>query len=143
MLLHTEIRINATPEHIWNVLMDFDQYPEWNPFVRRISGPSKVGEKLQVELHQVKGKSMVISPEVVVVAQGILFSWKGKFGVKGIFDGQHSFALEGLGEGETNFIHSEEFGGILLPFMRKMIKTTTTESFELMNTALKARCEAG
>ncbi|MFT6183928.1 MAG: hypothetical protein ACJAU0_001235 [Flavobacteriales bacterium] len=121
--------------------MDFNEYPEWNPFIRRISGPTKVGDNLQVELHQVKGKPMVISPEVVIVEPNSLFAWKGKFGVKGIFDGQHSFALEVLGKGETNFIHSEEFGGILLPFMRKMIKTTTTESFKLMNTALKARCE--
>ncbi len=141
MHLQTEITINATPEHIWNVLMDFEHYPEWNPFVRSISGPQKVGEKLQVELHQTKGKPMVISPQVKIVEPNELFSWKGKFGVKGIFDGQHSFALEPLENGTTRFIHSEQFGGILLPFLRKMIKTTTKESFESMNTALKKRCE--
>lgn len=141
MHLETEITINATPEHIWNVLMDFDHYPVWNPFVKSISGPQKVGEKLQVELHQTKGKPMVISPEVKVVEPKKLFSWKGKFGVKGIFDGQHSFALEPLENGTTQFIHSEQFGGILLPFLRKMNKTTTKESFELMNIALKKRCE--
>ena len=34
----TEIEINATPDKVWDVLMDFDSYPEWNPFMQSASG---------------------------------------------------------------------------------------------------------
>lgn len=36
--LNTEIEIRASAEKVRNVLMDFDAYPKWNPFVREISG---------------------------------------------------------------------------------------------------------
>ena len=36
--LHSEIEIDASAERVWGILTDFASYPEWNPFIRRISG---------------------------------------------------------------------------------------------------------
>ena len=47
-VLETEIHITASPERVWSVLMDFDRYPDWNPFIRRARGRVEVGEKLEV-----------------------------------------------------------------------------------------------
>ena len=41
--LHSEIVIDASPERVWDVLTDFASYPQWNPFIRRISGELEVG----------------------------------------------------------------------------------------------------
>jgi uncharacterized membrane protein len=35
--LHTEIDVEAPAERVWEVLMDFASYPQWNPFIRNIS----------------------------------------------------------------------------------------------------------
>ena len=33
---------DAPPDVVWEVLLEFDSYPEWNPFVRAIEGtPAK------------------------------------------------------------------------------------------------------
>jgi len=48
--LHSEIEINASVERVWDILTDFASYPQWNPFVRSISGELKVGERLEVRL---------------------------------------------------------------------------------------------
>ena len=32
--LNTEIEINASAERVWQMLMDFDAYPQQNPFIR-------------------------------------------------------------------------------------------------------------
>jgi uncharacterized protein YndB with AHSA1/START domain len=45
--LRTEIEIAAPPERVWAVLADFDSYPEWNPFIRRIRGQPAAGSKLE------------------------------------------------------------------------------------------------
>ena len=39
----TAIDIDAPADAIWRVLVDFPAYPEWNPFIRRITGEAKVG----------------------------------------------------------------------------------------------------
>jgi Polyketide cyclase / dehydrase and lipid transport len=38
----TEIEINAAPSRVWQVLTDFEKYPIWNPFIKKITGiPAK------------------------------------------------------------------------------------------------------
>ncbi|MDR7016726.1 hypothetical protein [Acinetobacter sp. 3657] len=34
--INTEIIINGSSEEVWNTLMDFEAYPEWNPFIINI-----------------------------------------------------------------------------------------------------------
>jgi len=42
----TDIEIEATPERVWSILLDFPSHPDWNPFVRSIKGVAQVGERL-------------------------------------------------------------------------------------------------
>ena len=39
--------IEATPERVGSILLDFPSHPEWNPFVRCIEGFAIVGIGLQ------------------------------------------------------------------------------------------------
>ena len=43
-----EIEIQSTPERVWEVLTDFDKYPEWNPLLCRAEGKLIVGEKVSL-----------------------------------------------------------------------------------------------
>ena len=36
--LKTTIEINASPAKVWEVLLDFEKYPDWNPFIKNIRG---------------------------------------------------------------------------------------------------------
>jgi hypothetical protein len=38
MQIKTEIPIGAPASAVWSILMDFERYPEWNPFIKKISG---------------------------------------------------------------------------------------------------------
>lgn len=49
--IKTEILINATPEKVWSILTSFDNYPNWNPFIKSIKGEAKVGNKIKVCMH--------------------------------------------------------------------------------------------
>jgi uncharacterized protein YndB with AHSA1/START domain len=48
--LRSEIDIVAPTERVWRVLTDFSAYPEWNPFIRRVSGRAEVSERLVVRM---------------------------------------------------------------------------------------------
>jgi hypothetical protein len=140
--IHTEIEIHAPAERVWRVLTDLAAYPEWNPFVRRGEGEVKVGARLHVCIQPSGGKGMSFRPRVLVADPGRELRWLGHLWVTGLFDGEHSFLIEPLGEGRVRFIQRERFGGLLLPLLWKMLDRETRRGFEEMNRALKLRCEA-
>jgi uncharacterized protein YndB with AHSA1/START domain len=41
--LQTSTDIEAQPERVWAVLADLEAYADWNPFIRRITGPLEPG----------------------------------------------------------------------------------------------------
>lgn len=137
--LRTEIDIDARPEKVWEILMDFAKYPDWNPFIKSISGNAAVDSKLKVRLEPDGGMPMSLEPKVVAVNPNKKFAWRGKLLMSGIFDGQHEFILEPLTDGKTRFVHREEFSGVLVPILWPMLETKTTRAFTQMNEALKER----
>ena len=140
--LHTQIDIDATPETVWNILTDLDNYTDWNPFIIEASGNVTVGEKLVNRIQPPGKKAMTIKPVVTAVEPAKTFEWLGHLGFPGIFDGRHRFDLEATPAGGTRVIHSEMFDGVLVRFLRKMLDTQTKAGFEAMNSALKTRAEA-
>ena len=139
--LRTEIDIRATAEDIWKILMDFERFPEWNPFVRSITGEAKGGAGLKVRIEPEGGMGMTMTPMVIAAVETKKFAWKGKLLFAGLFDGQHEFILEDEGDGRTKFVHREEFSGILVPILWPMLEKNTTRGFNDMNAALKKRAE--
>ena len=69
--------------------------------------------------------------------EGQTFEWLGRLGLPRVFDGRHRFDLRAMPDGGTRVVHSEEFNGVLVRFMRKSLDTQTKQGFEVMNTALK------
>lgn len=143
-LITTSIHIPAPAAAIWSVLMDFEQYPEWNPFIRSISGKATTGEKLTVKLQpNPKKKAMIFHPEVLASKPHREFRWLGHLWFKGLFDGEHRFFLEANEDGSTTFIHEERFTGILVPLLKKMLENDTKTGFVRMNEALRDRVKQG
>jgi len=138
--IRTEITINATPSKVWNILMDFPRHTEWNPFMQ-IEGEAIVGSRLKNTMHLEGQKPQVFRPEVLEVVPEKTFRWEGHLFFKGLFDGEHYFQLEPIAEGNTRLIHGENFRGLLVIPLLKMIGEQTREAFERMNRALKEKCE--
>ncbi len=138
--IETSQVINAPVEEVWKTLMDFDSYPSWNPFIKTLKGKSVVGEQLTAELSLPDKKPMIFKPTVLKCVPNKEFRWKGKLAMKGLFDGEHYFKLEKLADGQTRFIHGENFSGLLSGLLFKMIGDETKEGFEAMNRSLAQEC---
>jgi len=138
--IQTEILINTDITKVWDILMNFDGYPKWNPFITSISGEPKLGARLTVSIKPPDGKGMTFKPTILTLESNKEFRWKGKLGITGIFDGEHYFILESLKKDQTKFIHGEKFSGILVPLVGKMLDKTK-KGFQLMNESIKNECE--
>jgi hypothetical protein len=139
--IKTEIVINARPDKIWNILMDFENYPKWNPFIRSIKGKPETGVQIKVRLEPPDARGMTIKPRVLEVADKRRFRWQGHLVIPGLFDGEHIFELMDNKNGSTTFIHREYFRGVLVPLFRKMLDDNTRRGFEMMNRQLKIESE--
>jgi hypothetical protein len=139
--LTTGIDIDAPAQVVWQILLDFERYPEWNPFVKGISGKAAVGERLALTVQPPGGRAMGFEPTVLAADAPRTLRWLGRVGLPRIFDGEHSFVLEPLAKDRVRLIHAECFRGILVPFLWKGLDTDTRAGFEQMNQALKERAE--
>lgn len=143
-LLETSIEIDAPVEDVWATFGDFARWPEWNPFVVELTGTFEVGERLEARIQPPGGRGMTFKPTVVAYEPPRELRWVGHVLFPGVFDGEHRFVLERIGESRTRFTQSEEFRGALVwLFMGTTGKTRTTLGFEALNRALKERVETG
>ncbi len=138
--LHTEIVIAAPAERVWRILTDFDAYPHWNPFIRRIGGAAVVGAQLDVRIEPPGGAGMAFRPTVVGAEANRELRWLGRLGLPKLCDGEHSLTIESLAAGGVRFVQREVFTGLLVPLLGGTL-AKTSEGFEQMNRALKERAE--
>lgn len=139
--IYTEIQINASLQAVWQELMDFDSYAEWNPMVQFNGGIPQVGNRLDLLLKQPSGGKFAVKSLVTERIENRKFQWLGKFFVRGLFDGRHTYELSEQ-DGGVRFKHYEEFGGILKhPMAWFGVIEKTIPGFVLMNEKLKVRVE--
>ncbi len=139
--IQQSINIKANAAQVWQILMDFDAYPQWNPFVTQISGKAAVGSPLKVSI-QLEGQSLQhFTPEVLIAKDKEEFRWRGKLFFTGLFDGEHYFQLKAISDTETQLIHGENFSGILVRPLLALIGAQTEAGFIAFNQAIKQRAE--
>lgn len=136
--ISTTIDIAAGPERVWAVLTDFARHPEWNPFIRSISGPLEAGGRLTVHICPPGQKGMTFRPKVLAAERARELRWKGRVIIPGIFDGEHFFRLEPVAGG-TRLHHGETFSGLIPALMPARAFMPIEAGFRSMNEALARR----
>ena len=137
----TEIEINASPSRVWQVLTDFEKYPTWNPFIKKISGVVARNEKLEVHMPDPRGGTMAFTPTVLVAERDRELRWLGR-SEGDVFNGEHRFLIELIqNNNEVHFTQSEKFTGSMVESLEGWLDTAVKQNFEDMNRALKQRTE--
>lgn len=142
MKLTTQVLIRATPSNVWSVIIAFNTYPNWNPFIKSITGNVEVGKKMVAIIQPPGSKAMTFKPKVLSFVHHKELTWIGHLFFPGLFDGTHSFELVDNGDGTTTFIQSEVFAGILTPLFKLQLERNTKMGFEQMNNKLKELAES-
>ncbi len=145
----TETEIRASAEHVWRILTDFGRFEAWNPFIRQAEGHVEEGARLKIRIEPPGGRAMTFRPTVTRAVPGRELRWLGRVVMPGLFDGEHIFEIEPLGEtepageGRVRFVQRERFRGLLVPLLWGRMEASTRQGFHAMNAALKERAEAG
>jgi hypothetical protein len=144
--------IEAPIELVWEVVLDTERYPEWNPFVVRIDRPRhrqiEVGDPVVLHVRWHTG-GRTTSAERVTQMEGpeqhggrravLEYQYRGAFSGPGLVRGRRRQELARLADDATSYSTFEHLRGALAwaaPI------TKVRDGFERHAAALKARAEA-
>jgi hypothetical protein len=138
--IETEIDIHAPAAKVWAVLTDFPHMALWNPFMTVTAGEPATGARLTITVRPPGKPAITLRPTLLAVRPERELRWLGHFIISGIFDGEHYFLLDPLGEDRTRLTHGESFSGLLVGLFGATLDATET-GFNDMNAALKRQAE--
>src|SRR6476646_3773305 len=92
--LNTTVEIAATPGQVWQVLIDFAAYAEWNPFIVNATGTATTGSRLALRMQPVGARAMTLKPVVRDVMPERRLRWLGRLIMPGILTAEHTFTIE-------------------------------------------------
>lgn len=139
--IETNIVIDSTPEKIWDVLTNFEEYELWNPFMIKVVGNASLGSKIEVNIKTISGKNRSYYPIITKCEINKELRWKGKSFLPGVFDGERVFVLEKSDDDKVSFSHKEIFSGLGVKLVGNKLDENLREGFVRMNVALKVRAE--
>ncbi|MFN8587470.1 MAG: SRPBCC family protein [Candidatus Eisenbacteria bacterium] len=133
----TAVTIAAPPEHAWNVLVDFERWPEWTASMRRLErvtpGPAGRGARVRVEQPE-------LQPAVFTITD-----WRPGSGFRWVMGGaalgacaDHELAPEG---GGTRLLLRVKYTGLLAPLVALAYGGLTRRYLAMEAEGLRARAE--
>lgn len=68
--LYTEIEINAPAEKVWEILMNFERHPDWDPFIQKITGKTEVGKKMDITITIPINRPIFTAQQLILEEEG-------------------------------------------------------------------------
>jgi len=140
--IETNIDIAAPASRVWEILVEFAAYADWNPYLVRVEGTAEAGAEIIVTSRPGgDGPEMKQPVRVVSVDPPHAMRWEGGLPDRSQFLGDHWFELQPVGDARTRLHHFERFSGSLANSILEQHGDRIRASFDLFNRALKARAE--
>ena len=93
--LHADILIQAPSPTVWRVLTDFAGFPDWNPFLRNVTGDLMPGASLTVRIQPPATRAKTFHATVLNVERHRELVWQARFwNIPGLLDGEQHFSIE-------------------------------------------------
>ena len=136
--VQVETIIEADGAKVWAILLRFEDYPNWNPYITKIEGKAEKGKRLHIQIdgkekdYDFKAKVLEMRPDsAFACGVGALFFFKAR----------HYFILEYIGEGRFKFTQGESWRGLFGKSYGKKVYQEADENFQRMNLKLKEMAE--
>lgn len=136
--VETSIEIEASPQTVWSILDDLNNYPEWNPVAPMLSGRTTVGQGVNGRLTIEGLPERPLGPTISRVIAARDFRWLTLRPDE--FSAEHIFVLQPIERG-TRLVHREIFGGPIGDSMADTVEQYFKPAYEKFNLAIKDRAE--
>lgn len=139
-----KVSVDAPPEFLWKALIDFEKYPEWNPFITKIEGEAKIGAQivLHVKLDPNRDSIRLSKEMIVSLKENQHLSYDQHFLSSSLFNAVRWQTIRPLEDGTKCLYHShQKISGIASWPITRAFGDRIAEGFEASSRALKNRAE--
>ena len=136
MKYESEAKIEASPDAVWSVLIDGENYTSWDSGVTKFEGAIAPGSTVKVFSEVAPDRAFPV--KVVELEPNRKMTWQSGVPL-GLFKGRRTFTLEPEASG-TRFHMHEKFSGLLLPIIGRTIPDLQP-TFDKFTSGLKAGAE--
>ncbi|WP_222918442.1 SRPBCC family protein [Natrinema sp. SYSU A 869] len=134
------VEIDAPPTVVWEALLAFDTYPEWDPISRTIEGVAVDTTARRNGDVSSDSARFLDGPMAVTVKPNRRLAWLDRLVVPFAFDRYHEFHLEPIDNGRrTRLLQRETVRGAFVSLVFDAARVE--RAFIEMNEAIAARAE--
>lgn len=145
--VHKVIAIDAPASEVFEVVLDFDVYPAWNPFTPRVSlrtSDVREGAEFSLDCQMTDSELLVGEREVILTLDHVghrmcmgTSRTRGRPGIK-----SYRWQIcEPMDAKRTRFWNFESFEGPLAPIVSLLYREKLARAFDTYGRALKERVE--
>ena len=142
MIAEHEHEIDAPPELVWEVITDWDRYPEWNPFVVSCSSTLEVGAPIDMRVRVLPWFAQRQREWITEHEPGLRFCYSMAGMPEALLASARCHTLTALEGGRTHYASRFELRGLLAPFVGWMLGGRLASGFGAMSAAIRTRAEA-
>ena len=137
--VYTSIVIDATPNQVWSVLVDFASYENWSSSFQGLTGDVRDGGLVNA-LFPLQDGTIAEFPHELIYNEYQSFGWSDEIStLPGIVD-NHFYTVETCGN-QTLFVQTDEFKGNNVNVPAIGIANALLPGYQIFNQDLKAEVE--
>jgi hypothetical protein len=142
-VLHRSVSDIAAPAAlVWDILMDLDSYPRWNPYTIAMRSTLEVGDPMVMTVKMNALLTLEQTEHIRVLEPGHKVCWGIDTTTPEVNSGERCQWLEALPDGGTRYISEDLIEGTLNPLVSALFGNDVQVGFDGVARALKARAEA-
>lgn len=134
--------IAAPPELVWDILMDLEAYPEWNPYTVEMRSTLRVGDPMVMMVKMSPLLTLEQTEHIRVLEPGHKVCWGINTETPEFNSGERCQWLEPLPDGGTRYVTEDLIEGAANPLVTLLFGEAVRTGFESVARALKTRAES-
>ena len=139
-LVHT-IEIAAPAERVWQVIVDLDRYPEWNPFVVACRSSLRVGDPIDMRVRVLPFFAQPQRETILEHEPGRLLCYGLPKRGPGALFSRRCHEVDAQGHARSRYVSRFELDGWLAPVVRTLLGRRLAAGFAAMSAAIGKRAE--
>lgn len=136
------VDIAAPVETVWQILVDFDRYSQWNRFTPAVACDGVLGSPVRMQVCFPGAKPMTQVEVLNVLEAPRRLAWGMKMGTSAVLVANRYQLLEVIGDGRTRYTTIDYISGLLAPVVRALYAEAMRAGFQLAADGLKAEAES-